>query len=225
MWRSNFQFMGAPVRKLGKIFSFGGTATMNLTNRIGSAKLNLPELLGNSVPLFPSSLICFTLPSNSQSSLTTPTCERTKAPPCCLHQATHKEATTQLSSSVFASATTAAREHRLGVGARHRHWWCWECHCTGSGWTSAIATILIAASRLHSSSLYEHTSLIPAIGFAEFGHNCIITTISNCSCSMNFTMAFSLNHLWLLNKHYLENSLVFYLVDIQPWPGPATWAG
>ena len=30
----------------------------------------------------------------------------------------------------------------------------------------------------------------PAIGFAEFGHNCIITTISNCSCSMNFTMAF-----------------------------------
>ena len=29
-----------------------------------------------------------------------------------------------------------------------------------------------------------------AIGFAEFGHNCIITTISNCSCSMNFTMAF-----------------------------------
>ena len=43
------------------------------------------------------------------------------------------------------------------------------------------------------------TELIPspagpdAIGFAGFdkiGHNCIITTISNCSCSMNFTMAF-----------------------------------
>ena len=30
---------------------------------------------------------------------------------------------------------------------------------------------------------------------SKIGHKCIITTISNCSCSMNFTMAFSLNHL------------------------------
>ena len=29
----------------------------------------------------------------------------------------------------------------------------------------------------------------------------------------------------LKNKHHLENSLVFNLVVIQPWPGPATWAG
>ena len=64
-----------------------------------------------------------------------------------------------------------------------------------------------------------------AIGFAEFGHNCIITTISNCSCSMNFYNGFQPQPLMTFKQALFGKFTGFYLVDIQPWPGPATWAG
>ena len=42
---------------------------------------------------------------------------------------------------------------------------------------------------------------------------------------MNFTMAIQASTTYDFKQALFGKFTGFYLVDIQPWPGPATWAG